>query len=98
MPFKNWKVEKVNYFLFFIFLTLLPVTIFQSFLEAWSIKEILADGLVPEAYNFLGVNCYLSPFVKITLLLAGIICGYIIGRVKWQSAIQQAALDKNKTK
>jgi len=96
MSVKDWKIEKVNYFLFFIFLTLLPVTIFQSFLEAWSIRQILADGLVPEAYNFLGVNCYLSPFVKITLLLAGIICGYIIGRVRWRTTVQPTIVQNKK--
>lgn len=96
MSVKDWKIEKVNYFLFFIFLTLLPVTIFQSFLEAWSIRQILADGLVPEAYNFLGVNCYLSPFVKITLLLAGIICGYIIGRVRWRTVVEPTIAQNKK--
>lgn len=92
------KIEKINYVLFFIFLTLLPVTIFQSFLEAWSIRIILADGLVPEAYSFLGVNCYLSPFVKMTLLLAGIIGGYIIGRIRWQEAAKDSSNNNRKNK
>ena len=87
--FKDLKIDKVNYFLFFIFLTLLIIAILQSLLEAFYIKEILDQGLVPPTYRFLGVNSYLSPLVKIALLAVGIAGGYSVGRKNWKRVAQE---------
>ncbi|MFA5155310.1 MAG: hypothetical protein WC453_02650 [Patescibacteria group bacterium] len=95
---QNLKIDKLNYFLFFIFLTLVPVAIFQSLLEALYIRQILAQGLVPQAYRFLGVNSYLSPLVKFALLVIGLILGYSIGKQNWQRVVQASANKKPKRK
>ena len=94
--YKDLKIDKVNYFLFFIFLTLVPVAIAQSLLEAFYIKQILAQGLVPQAYIFLGVNSYLSPLVKFAMLLIGVICGYSIGRKNWQRLVREKKVSTKK--
>ena len=86
---KDIKIEKINYFLFFVFLTLIPIAIFQSLLETWYIKQIMSQGLVPQAYDFLGVNSYLSPLVKLLLLIIGIIGGYFLGRREWELAVKE---------
>jgi len=94
--FKNLKIDKVNYFLFFIFLTLVPVAIAQSLMEAIYIKQILAKGLVPQSYVFLGVNSYLSPLIKFALLLIGVICGYSIGRKNWRRLVTENKVTSRK--
>ncbi|MFA5184414.1 MAG: hypothetical protein WC456_02695 [Patescibacteria group bacterium] len=98
--FKELKIDKVNYFLFFIFLTLVPIAIIQSLLEALYIKQILAQGLVPQTYHFLGVNSYLSPIVKSAMLLIGIVLGYSIGRKNWHlvASAQPAPVKAKKSK
>ncbi len=86
---KNAKIDKINYFLFFIFITLLIIAILQSFLESFYIKEILGRGLVPQAYDFLGINSYLSPLTKVSLLIVGIVFGYFLGQHNWKKILQE---------
>jgi uncharacterized protein YneF (UPF0154 family) len=49
----------------------------------------MSQGLVPQAYDFLGVNSYLSPLVKLLLLIIGIIGGYFLGRREWELAVKE---------
>lgn len=67
-----------------MFLGLLLAEIVHWLIEAWLVNTLLAQGVIPQQYVFLGTHCFLPPYLQFSLLIIGAIGGYFLGQTWWR--------------
>ncbi len=77
------NIKKTIYIIAAMVLGLLLSFLAHAGIEIWNINRLLGRGIMPQA-SALTHNCYLPSYLQIILLLAGLIGGYLLGRVWWR--------------
>lgn len=78
------QIKKTIYILLTMFLGLLLAEIGHWLIEIWWVNQLLAAGLAPKEYVFLGMHCFLPPYLQLGLLALGLIGGYFLGQTWWR--------------
>ena len=77
------NIKKTIYIISTMFLGLLLSFLAHAGIEIWYINRLLAAGRPPQASS-LTHSCFLPASLQIILLLAGLIGGYLLGRMWWR--------------
>lgn len=78
------QIKKTIYILLTMFLGFLLAMIAHGLMEMWFLNLLFSKNIVPKEYIFLGVHCFLPPYLQFGLPAFGVIGGYFTGRTWWR--------------
>lgn len=92
-PGKATALKKIIYITASIFLGLILSFIAHAFIELRYLSWAASQNILVTFYG----GCALSPQVRITLLLIGVIGGFYLGRLWWRKLYVERTWAKNKS-
>jgi len=87
------NIKKISYIILAMLLGVLLSFVAHAVIEIFYINSLLEKGISPEPSS-LTDKCFLPSWLQITLLLAGLIGGYLLGCFWFRSAYIKRKQDK----